>query len=440
MKIKYMFEMVNEDSPNDKLRGTVEDPYDVDLQRLLGDMTIALAHLQGTQPSEPDDEPAPAPDEPDDEPDERDEDPAPGEEPVDETGDEPSESEDAPHEDNLPLDDGSSEDDPTPGDDDPAPDPDPSDSTPFSLPNFQLIGVNISGAEFGKPVPGEIWKQYYWPGTKESLYWKTHGANVVRYPFKLERLFNQNMTMRDADWTKFRDQIGLITGTGMRVVIDPHNYAELWGGDFEDDPNLVNQFVDMWETLASAFKTNPRVIFGLMNEPKQISIDVWANAAQRSIDKIRGIGAMNHIFVPSIRWSAAHDFVSSSSAKLSQLTDIADNFSFEVHAYMDSNNSGTSATCVPGKAEERLRGVTDWGRQNGFKFFLGEFAVAFNDVCKAELDAAMKIITQNPDVWSGVAAWGGGPWWNKDYHFKLDPAKDGTTSPLLDYWVPYFVG
>ena len=53
----------------------------------------------------------------------------------------------------------------------------------------RLTGVNIAGAEFNsKRLPGVIFKDYTYPKDSELAYIAAQGANVIRLPFRWERL------------------------------------------------------------------------------------------------------------------------------------------------------------------------------------------------------------------------------------------------------------
>ena len=54
-------------------------------------------------------------------------------------------------------------------------------------------------------------------------------------------------------------------------------------------------------------------------------------------------------------------------------------FTQEMHQYLDSDGSGTSATCVSSTiGAERLAAATTWLQQNGLKGFLGEMGAGSN--------------------------------------------------------------
>lgn len=51
----------------------------------------------------------------------------------------------------------------------------------------------------------------------------------------------------------------------------------------------------------------------------------------------------------------------------------------EMHQYLDSDGSGTSATCVSSTiGAERLQAATQWLEQNNLKGFLGEIGAGSN--------------------------------------------------------------
>ena len=55
--------------------------------------------------------------------------------------------------------------------------------------DIQFVGVNLSGAEFGQNIlPGTYGTQYTYPTTAEVDYYKGKGMNMIRLPFRWERL------------------------------------------------------------------------------------------------------------------------------------------------------------------------------------------------------------------------------------------------------------
>jgi endoglucanase len=93
------------------------------------------------------------------------------------------------------------------------------------------------------------------------------------------------------------------------------------------------------------------------------------------------------------------------------LTDSSNKIIYEMHQYLDSDGSGTSATCVSSTiGSSRIAAATSWLRSNGKKGILGEFAGGANANCEAAVKDMLSYMVANKDVWMGAMWWGGGPW------------------------------
>jgi endoglucanase len=53
---------------------------------------------------------------------------------------------------------------------------------------MNLIGVNISGGEYGPTGSGTLGTDYIYPSQDEINYYASQGMTVIRMPFQLERL------------------------------------------------------------------------------------------------------------------------------------------------------------------------------------------------------------------------------------------------------------
>ena len=223
----------------------------------------------------------------------------------------------------------------------------------------------------------------------------------------------------------------------MVVLLDPHDYARYYGKAVggPDVPDAA--FADFWGRLAAQYKDNPRVWFGLMNEPHDMPTDQWLGAANAAIAAIRRAGAKNLILVPGIGWTGAHSWVSGGSGDaMLEIVDPQNHYIFEVHQYLDSDSSGTKPPIVsPTIGVERLREFTLWCRQHHQRGFLGEFGAAGSPEAQAAVDNMLAFMEQNRDVWVGFTWWSAGPWWG-DYMFTLEP-KNGQDRPQMAYLGPF---
>jgi endoglucanase len=298
-------------------------------------------------------------------------------------------------------------------------------------------GINLSGAEFGKPG-GVPFKDYTYPSAETVSYFAGKGFDTVRLPFLWERLQPVLMQPFDKDEVnRLKEAVALIRSHDMRVILDPHNYAryrdKLIGS--KDVPDAA--FGDFWARLASLYANEDDVVFGLMNEPNHIPIEQWLRAANAATAAIRNqAGANNLILVPGTAWTGAHSWMRSIDGKpngvvMARFQDPGENFAFEVHQYLDNDFSGTKGNCSRGgDAVKALENFTGWLRQGGFRGFLGEFGAPGKERCIDALKSMVDVTEENKDVWTGWAYWVAGDWWPADEPLNIQPTKDGDRPQL----------
>lgn len=318
----------------------------------------------------------------------------------------------------------------------------------------EYAGVNLSSAEFGESqLPGTYGSHYTYPTFAEIDYYRAAGMNVIRLPFRWERLQRSLYGGLDgAEFARLSAVVGHATSHGVTVLLDPHNYAR-YNGNLIGSAAVPNAaFADFWSRVAQQFETNPRVWFGLMNEPHDMPTEQWLAAANAAIAAIRAAGAPNLILVPGNAWTGAHSWSQSwygtpNATVMRGIVDPADNFAFEAHQYLDADSSGTSAQIVSATiGSQRLAGFTSWLRSNGYRGFLGEFAVAGSAIGAGIGDEALQEVLghldANADVWLGWTFWAGGPWWG-EYMFTLEPTALGqpneTDRPQLAVMAPHLL-
>jgi len=178
-----------------------------------------------------------------------------------------------------------------------------------------------------------------------------------------------------------------------------------------------------------------------MNEPNTMSTEVWLNDANAAIAAIRAAGSTQKLFVPGNAWTGAwswdQNWYGTPNANVMQgVRDPLGNFVIEVHLYLDSDHSGTSANCVSSTVgSQDLRIITNWLHQYNHTGFLGEWAGGRNQVCYDAINDLANFIDNNNDVWEGWTWWSAGPWWG-DYIYALDPA-NGADRPQMQYLTPH---
>lgn len=309
---------------------------------------------------------------------------------------------------------------------------------------LDLTGVNISGGEFGHPAPGKpniYGKTFIYPSAAELDYFAARGVNIIRLPFRWEIIQpDLSQAPLQSEISRLAAVVAQATSRGMVVILDPHDFDRYYGRLIGSSAVPNEKFAAFWQALAAAFKSNPRVYFGLMNEPHDVSVDDWMATAQAALTAIRQAGAGNTVLVPGVGWTGAHSWLENGSTQMAQIKDPLDNYMFEAHQYLDQDSSGTHPDAVSATVgSERLKAFTAWCRSQRKRALLGEFGVAAGDSNRAALDDMLGYMEANRDVWAGFTWWSAGPWWNH-YMYSVEPTKDGVDQPQFAYLAPHLHG
>ena len=290
-------------------------------------------------------------------------------------------------------------------------------------------GFNRAGAEYGDDWDGWTGQTFYTFPTATELdselaFYDDRGFNAIRLPISWERL--QHSLNGPLD-TVYADQVlafaNQANAAGWLVIIDLHNYNRYATGAFDAAGVQVNTYTQrvfgdgfldsshvaaVWTRIATMFLGNPDVVFNLMNEPHDFPVisDTWFLNIQTVIDAIRATGADQLILVPNSRgsdvdhWDTyAPNGGSLDSVAALTVTDSADNYAFDMHAYQDFPDSPTSFV-------DLLTPVTDWATANGKRLFLSELGVA-NGAPNGELalGSLLEYLNNNSNVWIGWTTW-----------------------------------
>lgn len=293
-------------------------------------------------------------------------------------------------------------------------------------------GVNISGAEWGEQnVPGTFGVHYIFPTNSEIDYFSSKGMKIIRVPILWERIqLNANGALDATYLGRLDAVINYATSKGLRTVIDLHNYGAYKGitvGVPGGHPNSM--FANFWSQIAAKYKANSNVIFGLMNEPvgSTMTSTTWLASAQAAIDAIRQTGATNLILVPSTYWGHPVNFVELNASVMINVRDPANNFSYDVHQYLDYDGSGTHTDVLsPTDAVATLTNFTAWLKANNRTAFLSEIGVPATTAAQDSLSAMLQYMHANAAQWDGYTYWSAGPWW-QNYVFGVEPVNGQDT-------------
>jgi len=303
---------------------------------------------------------------------------------------------------------------------------------PVSNQRLSYTGINIAGAAFGgKVLPGKHGTHYFYPKPASIDYFASKGMNIIRVPFRWERMQRRIGANLDEDELRLLDSVvDYTTSKNIYVLLDPHNYAAYFGTVLGTRDLPTESLAAFWGLLADHYKKNPKVFFGLMNEPKGIAADTWLSVVNASIAEIRRRGADNIIFVPGVSWTSARNWLSSSSNVMDRIVDPKANYVYEVHQYFDQDFTGTHAECRdPTSVRATLAGFTNWARERHKRGFLGEFGVGPDQNCLTLLEELLKFMEENSDVWVGWTYWAAGPF-AKNYFTNLEHS-DGADKPQV---------
>ncbi len=288
-----------------------------------------------------------------------------------------------------------------------------------------LTGVNLAGPEFGGLL-GVYGKNYFYPADAEIHAFRDLGVSVFRLPVRWERVQPELAGPLDAaEMARVDRVVATATGMGIAVILDVHNYGRFRRQPLGSPGVPGSALAALWQPLASRYRSNRLVIFGLMNEPVRIGAGDWAAMASSAVLAIRGTGAANLVLVPGTNWSGAHSWrkragLQSNADALRGFNDPGHNFAFDFHQYFDANSSGTSAACVPvPEAERRIAVATDWLREVGGRGFLTEFGVSALPECQPVLRAVLAAMAKSPQ-WLGWTAWASSAYFG-NYPFNLYP-------------------
>lgn len=328
--------------------------------------------------------------------------------------------------------------------------PNPTQTNVHGTPTFSVVpyvkGANVSGMEFS----GSATTNPFTPTPANIDIYANKGFTCIRLPMRWSRLQHTLFGPLDivgdgsGDVEKYKALVDYITITkGMYCIIDPHDYGGRTGftqklGKTELPVRALEDFLVKLITYLGA--NNQKIVILLQNEPGGFpTAAYWSRIAQSLTHAIRATGSTQQIQVPGVSSTGAHSWVSSGNgaAMLANYNDPVNNFVYEVHQYLDADNSGTiqPSLCIVGSGTTRMQAFFDWCQTNNAKGFLGEFAGSIpNDPtqCTTELNALLNAVNSSPYM-VGWAAWGGGQYWNSNYYFRIEnPTIGGPDTAIMD--------
>jgi hypothetical protein len=181
-----------------------------------------------------------------------------------------------------------------------------------------------------------------------------------------------------------------------------------------------------------------------MNEPHNIlDMSIWADTVQAAVTAIRQAGAITQmILLPGNNFTSAQTFVSNGSAgnlsRVHNLDGSNTSLIFDVHKYLDSDNSGTHTECTSNhiadtfiplamflKANNRMAFLTETGGGNTVSVRYSPLSTSsFSSnlyKCLTNFCNTLTFINANPDTYLGYVGWAAGGFSPSTYNLTMTP-------------------
>jgi endoglucanase len=220
------------------------------------------------------------------------------------------------------------------------------------------------------------------------------------------------------------------------VLIDPHNYARYNGNLIGSAAVPHAAFADFWSRVAQQFVGNPRVLFGLMNEPHDMPTEQWLAAANAAIAAIRAAGASNLSSCPQCldRCAQLERQLVRHAQRDRDARRRRSRPQLRVRAQPVSRRrpSGTSAQVVSTTiGSQRLANFTAWLRSNAIAIpgRVSQWRAQRSGAGSATRRSATCSSTWTTTPTSGSLSWWAAALWG-EYMFTLEPQNLGQASEV----------
>lgn len=318
-----------------------------------------------------------------------------------------------------------------------------------------MIGVNLGSPAFGSPnIPGTHGVHYSYPGAEDLDYYKARGMELIRLPFRWERvqptLYGE---LNTAELARLDEFLNLAEERGMYVTPDMHNFGRYYIEPSADHLHVIGSpqvprdaFADIWERLSEHFKDRDLLwAWGIMNEPYNMGSYDWFTTAQVGIDAVRQNDMRHPILIGGDAYSGAHRWLQYSN-NLYQLEDPADKLIFEAHQYFDARYSGEYdwgpnsfqiEGGYPNQGVELVQPWIGWLETHNAHGFLGEFGVPDADLRWMELLDLLVEHLKEQNI--SATYWAGGPRWGT-YPLRTNIRPNHDESPQMQTMVQHASG
>ncbi|KAH9810631.1 family 5 glycoside hydrolase [Melampsora americana] len=282
----------------------------------------------------------------------------------------------------------------------------------------RMNGVNMAGLEFGIGTNGEKnGNPPYPPPLDQIPHFIKGGSNIIRFPFGWQYMQETAQGELNQTYLSLLDEyVTATTKLNATAIIEVHNFARRDGQIIGESSLGAETLVDLWTKLATHYKDQPNVMFGLVNEPHDVTSKIWIGVVQEVVTGIRKAGANNNILLPGNAWEHLLTFADDYHNGLSEIKNPDGSnrgLIFEIHQYFDSDGSGQQKECTADHLSE-LQSVVDLLRNDGRQVLITEMGGGNSQSC---CDIIHKFVTAAARAYPtviGTLMWGAGSF-SSDY-------------------------
>ena len=194
--------------------------------------------------------------------------------------------------------------------------------TPLHVLGNQLVEDGRPVTLFGVNVPSFEWSnegEFVFRSSRIAFEdWK---ANCIRLPLSQDRWFGKADKQKDKGegyQQAVNEIVNLAINRNRYIILDLHwSDANDWGKNLGQHDMPDEHSVQFWKEVASRYKRDSHVLFGLYNEPHDVSWSVWKDGGdvqekdlhyrtpgiQALLDAIRKAGANNVCIAGGLDWA-----------------------------------------------------------------------------------------------------------------------------------------
>ncbi|PLW09146.1 hypothetical protein PCANC_23960 [Puccinia coronata f. sp. avenae] len=293
--------------------------------------------------------------------------------------------------------------------------------------------INLAGFDFGAQNDGTYTASNgnpaYPPPESQIDHFLSQNVNFFRIPVAWEYLQSEvNGALNEKNLATYKKYIDQITEKKAYVAIDLHAYARFKGQIVGESPTMpATALANFWSQMGAVFKNNTYVMLGLVNEPHDLDIHKWAKTVNTTVEKLRKKDINNVLLIPGTEYTAMKAFPEWYPAMkdVKNPDGSLDGLVFEVHRYLDSDNSGKDTKCVASHADE-VQKLVEILKDDGRQVLLGEIGGGNTESCVKFLPELAEAVKNAYPTFAGLAMWAAGSF---DASYELVTTVKNATSP-----------